>query len=155
VNSGIIVSDAESMENRIDNLQSTYLHRASAWLSGGFAVIALFLSVIGLYGVIAYSVSQRTREIRVRMALGATRNSVCRLILTDAGVLIVAGLAAGLSGSIGTAMLMKKPLFHTQPWDGFAFGFVTGVLFLCALAACLIPARRAADVQPMDALRSE
>jgi macrolide transport system ATP-binding/permease protein len=155
VDSDIIASSPETMEDRINNLQSTYLHRASAWLAAGFASVALLLSVIGLYGVVEYSVSQRTREIGVRMALGATRDSVYRMILLEAAVLIAVALAAGLSGSIGAATLMKKLLFHTQPWDGVTFGAVAGVLILCAMAACLIPANRAARVQPVEALRSE
>jgi macrolide transport system ATP-binding/permease protein len=155
VDSDILVSGAETMEDRIQNLQSTYLHRSTAWLAGGFAAIALLLSVIGLYGVIAYSVSQRTREIGVRIALGASRNSVYRLILTEGGRLIAVGVAVGLLGSVGAATLMRKLLFHTQPWDGFTLGGVASVLIIFAAAACLIPAHRAAAVEPMDALRSE
>jgi macrolide transport system ATP-binding/permease protein len=155
VDSDILVSGAETIEDRIQNLQSTYLHRSTAWLAGGFAAIALLLSVIGLYGVIAYSVSQRTREIGVRIALGASRNSVYRLILTEGGRLIAVGVAVGLLGSVGAATLMRKLLFHTQPWDGFTLGGVAGVLIVFASAACLIPAHRAAAVQPMNALRSE
>jgi macrolide transport system ATP-binding/permease protein len=155
VDSDILVSGAETMEDRIQSLQSTYLHRSTAWLAGGFAAIALLLSVIGLYGVIAYSVSQRTREIGVRIALGASRNSVYRLILTEGGRLIAVGVAAGLLGSVGAATFMRKLLFHTQPWDGFTLGGVAGVLIIFAAAACLIPAHRAAAVQPMNALRSE
>ena len=117
--------------------------------------MALLLAAVGLYGVIAYSVSQRTREIGVRIALGASRNSVYRLILTEGGRLIAVGVAAGLLGSVGAATFMRKLLFHTQPWDGFTLGGVAGVLIIFAAAACLIPAHRAAAVQPMNALRSE
>ena len=155
VDSDILVSGAETMEDRIQNLQSTYLHRSTAWLAGGFAAIALLLSVIGLYGVIAYSVSQRTREIGVRIALGASRNSVYRLIMTEGGRLIAVGVSVGLLGSVGAATLMRKLLFHTQPWDGFTLAGVASVLIIFAAAACLIPAHRAAAVQPVNALRSE
>jgi ABC-type antimicrobial peptide transport system permease subunit len=151
----LLTMNAETMEDRIQNLQSTYLHRSSAWLSGGFAAIALLLSVVGLYGVIAYSVSQRTREIGVRIALGASRDSVYRLILGQGGRLIGVGIAAGLLCALGTGVLMSKLLFHTRPWDIFTFLGVTILLAASAITACLIPAHRAAAVEPIAALRSE
>ena len=151
----LLTMDAETMEDRIQNLQSTYLHRSSAWLAGGFAAMALLLGVVGLYGVIAYSVSQRTREIGVRIALGASRDSVYRLILGQGGRLICAGIAAGLVCALGTGVLMSKLLFQTRPWDSLTFIGVTILLAVSALAACLIPARRAAGVEPIGALRSE
>ena len=155
IDSGILAMDAETMEDRIQNLQSSYLHRSSAWLSGGFAAIALLLSVVGLYGVIAYSVSQRTREIGVRMALGAPRDSIYGLILKQGSRLIGTGIAAGLVCALGSATLMGKLLFHTQPWDSLTFLGVAVLLSVSAVAACLIPAHRAAGVEPIAALRSE
>jgi macrolide transport system ATP-binding/permease protein len=155
VDSDILTMDAETMDDRIQNLQSTYLHRSSAWLSSGFAVIALLLSVVGLYGVIAYSVSLRTREIGVRIALGASRDSVYRLILGQGGRLIGAGIVSGLLCALGTGTLMSKLLFHTRPWDTVTFLGVGLSLAISALLACLIPAHRAACVDPVDALRSE
>jgi predicted lysophospholipase L1 biosynthesis ABC-type transport system permease subunit len=90
---------------------AAYLHRVLAWLAGGFAALALLLSTIGVYGVIAYSVNSRTREIGVRIALGATRGSVYQLILKEAGRLILIGFVTGLSGAIAAGVLMSNLLF--------------------------------------------
>jgi ABC-type antimicrobial peptide transport system permease subunit len=122
---------------------------------GGFATLALLLGVIGLYGVIAYSVSQRTREIGVRMALGAQRGSVYGLIMKEAGWLAGVGILAGLLCSIAAATLIRGLLFGVRPWDGGTLGAVCFVLVISALLASYIPARRAASVDPMVALRYE
>lgn len=144
-----------SMMGLIDASQTAVLHRFAAWLVTGFAVLALVLSVVGLYGVIAYSVSQRTREIGVRMALGAQRSSVYRLVMSEAGRLIVAGLAAGLAAAVGAATLMEKLLFHVAAWDAPTLGAVAVVLALATMVASYLPARRAARVNPTEALRAE
>jgi predicted permease len=149
------IYDPMTMGQKIHDAPSTYLHRSSAWLVGGFAAMALLLGAVGLYGVIAYSVSQRTREIGVRMALGAQRGSVYRLILNEAGRLIVIGVAFGLAGSVGAAMLMRKLLFGVPPWDAPTLAGVAAVLAGSALLASYIPARRAASVSPVEALRVE
>jgi ABC-type antimicrobial peptide transport system permease subunit len=143
------------MEEKIHDAPSTYLHRSSAWLVGGFAAIALLLGVVGLYGVIAYSVSQRTREIGVRMALGAERGTVYRLVLSEAAQLIVAGTVVGIAGSVGAATLMRKLLFGVEAWDASTLACVAIVLASSALLASYLPARRAASVSPADALRAE
>ena len=117
--------------------------------------MALVLSVVGLYGVIAYSVSQRTREIGVRMALGAARSSVSGLILKEAARLIALGLAVGLVCSVGAAILGKKLLFGTQAWDVGTLACVALVLGVSAMMASWLPAHRAASVNPVDALRAE
>jgi predicted permease len=152
---GIVISEGSSMTERINNSSSAYLHRSSAWLVGGFAVLALLLSVIGLYGVIAYSVSQRTREIGVRMALGAQRGSVYRLILKEAGWLIAFGVVVGLVCSVGATTLMRNLLFGVRVWDLSTLVAVAATLAVCALIASYIPARRAASVNPVEALRAE
>jgi predicted permease len=155
IDPGIGVSNVASMKTRIESSPAAYLHRSSAWLVGGFAAVALVLSVVGLYGVIAYSVSQRTREIGVRMALGAQRGSVYRLILKEAGWLIVFGIVAGLVCSVAATTLMRNLLFGVHAWDVSTLIAVAATLAVCALFASYIPARRAASVNPVDALRAE
>ena len=152
---GIVISEGATMTERINNSSSAYLHRSSAWLVGGFAGLALLLGAVGLYGVLAYSVSQRTREIGVRMALGAQRSSVYRLILSEAGWLIAAGILAGLVCSIATTTLMRSLLFGVQLWDVTILASVSAVLAVSALMASYVPARRAASVNPVEALRAE
>ncbi|PYV65440.1 MAG: ABC transporter permease [Acidobacteria bacterium] len=147
--------DGETMIERLHDSPAAYLHRSSAWLAGGFAGLALLLGVIGLYGVIAYSVSQRTREIGIRMALGAQQNSVMQLILGEAGTLAMAGIAAGVACSLVATILMRKLLFGVRPWDLPTFAVVAVALAFCALLASYIPARRAAKLDPMVALRYE
>jgi macrolide transport system ATP-binding/permease protein len=151
----IVTSEAKTMNEAIHDSNSAYLHRSSAWLVGGFAALALVLAVVGLYGVIAYSVAQRTREIGVRIALGAQRTTVYGLILKEAGGLTAIGIAAGLVCSVAAATLIRSLLFGTQAWDAGTLGAVAAVLALSALLASYIPARRAASVNPVEALRSE
>ena len=143
------------MEGRINNSMTAYLHRSSAWLVGGFAITALLLGVVGLYGVVAYSVRQRTREIGVRMALGAERGSVYGLILKEAGSLAGLGIALGAIGSVTAAAMARKLLFGVSSWDAQTLIAVAAVLAAAALAAGFLPARRAALVNPMEALRME
>jgi predicted permease len=155
VDPGIATYDAMTMEDHIHDSQSAYLHRSSAWLVGSFAAMALLLGVVGLYGVIAYSVSQRTREIGVRMALGAHRDSIHRMVLREAGRLAIAGIAIGLVGSLFAGSLMRGLLFGVRSWDASVLVAVAGVLAAAALLASYLPARHAAAVNPMDALRAE
>jgi macrolide transport system ATP-binding/permease protein len=155
IDPGIAVFDEATMGQRLHDSPSAYLHRTSAWMVGMFAGIALMLSAVGLYGVIAYSVSQRTREIGVRMALGAPRASVYKLILREAGWLTGIGLALGLVCSLGAATLMRKLLFGTSAWDAGTLASVALVLAVAAMLASYIPARRAAAVDPAEALRTE
>jgi len=113
------------------------------------------VSVTGLYGVVAYSVSRRTREIGVRMALGAQRSSVYSLVLRQAHWLTGTGPTVGLLSSVGASLLIRNLLFGVRAWDEFNLGGVTVVLGLSSMAASFFPARRAASVNPTDALRAE
>jgi predicted permease len=152
---GIGVFDEATMMQRINASQTAYLHRSSAWLVGGFAALALLLGVVGLYGVIAYSVSQRTREIGVRMALGAQQSTVYRMVLKEAGRLTGVGIVAGLVSSIAATTLMRKLLFGIHTWDMSTLAAVAILLGASALLASYFPARRAASVNPVEALRAE
>lgn len=155
IDSRINTSNETTMTERVNNSPTVYLRRSSTWLVGGFAAVALLLGIVGLYGAIAYSVSQRTREIGVRIALGAQRGTVYRLILKEAGALALAGILIGLGCSVLAATLMRKLLFGTPPWDFTTLVSVAGVLGISALLASYLPARRAASVDPIKALRAE
>jgi predicted permease len=144
-----------TMQALIDNSLTAYLHRSSAWLVGVFAITALLLGVVGLYGVIAYSVSQRTREIGVRMALGAANRSVYLMILREAGRLVMFGIVLGLAGAIVSATLARKLLFGVSTWDVQTLVSMAATLALAAALASFVPARRAASVNPVEALRAE
>jgi ABC-type antimicrobial peptide transport system permease subunit len=117
--------------------------------------MALVLSVVGLYGVIAYSVSQRTREIGVRMALGAQRSSVYQMVMRQAGWLTSIGIGLGLMCAVGASMAMRKVLFDVAAWDVWTLTAVATVLGCASLLASFLPARRAARVNPCEALRAE
>ena len=155
VDPGIGTMNEMTIANKINQSPSAYIHRSSAWLVGGFAFVALLLGVVGLYGVIAYSVGRRTREIGVRMALGAQRKSVYQLILREAAWLIGIGIVAGLFCAVGAATLIRGLLFGVRSWDAATLAAVACVLAIFALLASYIPARRASQVDPMEALRYE
>jgi predicted permease len=155
IDPGIETYGGATMSEKILDSPSAYLRRSAAWLAGSFAVLALLLSVVGLYGVIAYSVGKRTREIGIRMALGAQRRSVCQLILIEAAWLTGAGIAGGLVCAVAAAALMRRLLFGVQSWDAPTLVSVSVLLAMLALLASYLPARRAANVEPMEALRCE
>jgi putative ABC transport system permease protein len=124
-------------------------------LLGSFSVIALLLAAVGIYGVMAYSVSQRTQEIGVRVALGATTKNVLSMVIGQGLKLTVVGLAVGLTGSFLLSRVMASLLFEISPTDPLTFAIVGVGLAAVALLACFVPARRAAKVDPMVALRYE
>lgn len=155
IDRGLAVYQPATMTERIHDSPSAALHRSSAWIVGGFAFLALLLSIVGLYGVTAYSVSRRKREIGVRMALGAQRSAVYQLILCEAGRLTIIGIAAGLLCALAATTLLRSLLFRVQTWDIATLSMVAVVLGASALLASFLPARRAACVNPTEALHAE
>jgi predicted permease len=149
------VIDQTTMNLRIQESQTAYMHRSATWMVGSFAALAALLGVVGLYGVVAYSVGQRTREIGVRMALGAQRGTIYGLVLKEAGRLTVLGIAAGLLCSVAVLSLMGKLLFEVKAWDAPTLVAVSLLLGVAALVASYLPAHRAASVNPVEALRAE
>jgi predicted permease len=139
----------EQVANRLDQ------QRTVAQMTGLFGILALILAAVGLYGVTAYSVERRTSEIGVRMALGADRGSVIRLVLRGAFLQILIGLLIGIPASIGCARLIATQLYEVKGWDPVVLGGSVLALALCALFASMIPARRAASINPVTALRVE
>jgi putative ABC transport system permease protein len=129
--------------------------RFEALLVGFFACMGLVLAVVGLYGVIAFLVVQRTQEIGIRVALGATRPDILRLILTSALRLIAPGVLLGLALALALSRVLSSLLFNLGPRDPLAFAFVTGILVVVAILASLIPGVAAARVDPIVALRRE
>ncbi len=129
--------------------------RVMAQLSGVFGALSLLLAAIGIYGVISYIAVQRTHEIGIRMALGASPRNILASVLGHGGRVAAAGIALGLLGAAGVARLMTSMLYGVSGADPATFAGVAALLVFVALAACYIPARRATRVDPMVALRYE
>jgi len=147
------VSDVMTMEQRV--AKSVAAKRFVMFLLGAFSILALGLAAVGIYGVMAYLVTQRTQEIGVRMALGAQKRDVLQLVVGKGMVLAIIGTAIGLVASLALTRLMRSLLFEVTPTDGLTFVIVSVVLLTVALLACYIPARRATKVDPLVALRYE
>src|SRR6202453_2280224 len=129
--------------------------RAVAQMTGLFGILALVLAAVGLYGVTAYTVERRTSEIGVRMALGADKANVMRLVLRGAFTQIVIGLLIGIPASIGCSRLIAAQLYQVKGWDPLVLGGSILALGICAFFASIIPAQRAASINPVRALRTE
>jgi predicted permease len=153
VNSEQVVYGAQTMPEVISD--STASRRFSAIVLGAFAAVALLLSGVGIYGVISYLIGQRTHEIGIRMALGAQQSKVLFQILGEGLKLALIGAAIGLGAAFGLTRLMTSLLYGVSPTDPLTFAAVAVLLVAVALAACYVPARRAAAVDPMIALRHE
>ena len=153
VDKTVPVYEVKTLEQMVADAGS--LRRFDMWLIGGFAGLALALAAIGIYGVMAYSVSHRTREIGIRMALGAQQTSVLRLVMVQGAKLAIAGVITGLIGAFALTRLMESLLYGVSPRDWTTFSVVPLIVLAMILAGCYIPARRAAKVDPMVALRYE
>ena len=151
----VMVAGLTSMTERLHTLPSAVMNQSLVWLVGGFAAVALVLSVVGLYGVVAYTVGQRAREIGIRMALGAVPQSVYRLVLGEAVRLVAIGAGLGALGAVTAGSFMRHLLFDVEPWDVPTMVAVACLLTICVLLASYLPARRAAGVNPVDVLRAE
>jgi predicted permease len=149
----LTINSIRTMQQQIE--LSFDQQRAVASLAGLFGVVALILAAIGLYGVTAYSVAQRTNEIGIRMALGADRPNVLRLVLGGAFKRVLIGLILGLPLAVGAGRLLSAQLYGVTSWDPFALSVAAGALAICSFFAALIPANRAASISPMSALRIE
>jgi putative ABC transport system permease protein len=134
---------------------STAEPRLWAVLVGAFAALALALAAVGLYGLIAYSVSQRAREIGVRLALGAARGAIVAMVLKEGLGLALLGTALGLAGAMATTRLLARLATAVEPNDPLTLSLVTALLLAVALAASYLPARRAARVDPATTLRAD
>ncbi|MGB7562788.1 MAG: ABC transporter permease, partial [Candidatus Acidiferrales bacterium] len=144
-----------TMEQIIGQSPSVFLRRYPSYLIGSFAVLALLLATIGLYGLISYSVSQRTREMGIRIALGAQQRDLLRLVMGQGTRLVLVGVGIGVAAGLGLTQLMRSLLYGVSAADPFTFAGVAIILIGVALLACYIPARRAMRTDPMVALRYE
>jgi len=147
------VANYRTMERLVANAVAR--PRFSAFLFGLFAASALLLTVVGLYGVVAYAASQRTREIGVRIALGASQRNILALVIRQGMLPALAGLIIGIAGAFALTRLLAAQLYEVSPADPATFGFVIAVLLLATFAACWLPACRATKIDPMMALRYE
>jgi predicted permease len=152
-NSGMVVHNPEDMEKTVADSISN--KRFTMTLLGVFALLALLLASIGIYGVLSYMVGQRSKEIGVRMALGAQKLDVLRMILKDGARMTLAGILIGLVGALVLTRLMRSMLYGVKPTDPLTFICVAALLCTIALLACYLPARRAMKVDPMEALRHQ
>lgn len=153
VNSEQVVASAQTVDEIISS--STAGHRFAMILLGSFAVLALLLSSLGIYGVVSYLVEQQTREFGIRIALGAQRSDVMLLVLGDGAKMALVGVGVGVVAAVGLTRFLTSVLYGVSATDPLTFAAVAVILTGMALAACYIPARRAMRVDPMVVLRYE
>jgi len=149
----LAVFDVHSMTERIDLSLSS--RRTSTMLANAFGGVALFLAMLGIYGVLAYLVAQRTREIGIRVALGSSRAGILKLVLRQAGELVLVGLVLGIAGAASLQKAIANEIYGVRPFDPLILASVAALLGVVALAACALPVRRALTVEPVIALRNE
>jgi macrolide transport system ATP-binding/permease protein len=147
------VPDIRTMEQTIGT--SLYAARMGAWLLTAFGGLAVLLAAVGIYGVLSFSISRRTREMGIRMALGASRRNVFLLVVRDGMLAVAVGIVCGLLAAFAAVRSLARFLYEVPTADAVTFGATTTVLVAVALLACMIPARRAMRVAPIDAIRSE
>jgi putative ABC transport system permease protein len=146
-----MASEVLSMREQVDRV--TWTQRAAMKLLALFGALALVLAGVGLYGVMSYSVSQSTRELGLRMALGAQGSDLLRLVMSRGVLLMVAGAVTGAGASLALTRLLGDLLYKTSPRDPLAYGVAFAVIALVSLAACFVPAYRASKIDPVRALR--
>jgi ABC-type antimicrobial peptide transport system permease subunit len=152
-NPNAIIARVKTLDSQVADSLTT--ERLQTSILVAFGIAALLLAMLGIYGVLNYSVAGRTQEIAIRMALGASRKETYALILGEAGLPVMAGLVAGLTGGFLAARTVQKLLYGVQALDAPVSAGVAILFLVTALAAAFIPARRAASVDPMEALRTE
>ena len=150
---GIPIISLQPMASHV--WESIAPQRLNTWLFGVFSALALAICLVGIYGVVSFSVAQRTHEFGVRMALGAGPDQVAALPVREAAPFLLGGVAAGFLGAVAASRLLGGLLFRLQPFDLPTFLVATAGFILVALLACWLPARRAARINPMEALRAE
>jgi len=155
LDSGLALSNVRTMEDVITTSITMAGTSYQTLLLGSFALLALVLTAVGIYGVMAYAVSQRRHEIGLRIALGAPRSSILVLVISQGAKLTLAGVAIGLVGAYALTRLMSSLVYGIRTTDPVTFAAVAGLLTAVALLACYVPARRATKVDPMQALRCE
>ncbi len=151
----VAIFNVNPMTELIGNSPAAFMRRFPALLIGIFAGVALLLASIGIYGVVSYSVSQQTHHIGVRMALGAQTADILQMVLKQGLTLALVGIAVGVLAALALMRLLRSLLFEVQTTDATTFAVVVGTLFMVALLACYLPARRATRVDPLVALRYE
>ena len=153
LDSKLVIDSMKTMDEQIDENVSN--ERMTALLAMSFALVALLTTAVGLYGVLAYATTQRTREIGIRMALGAQRMAVVRLVLLDIAKVALIGIAVALPLAVLLARWLRSQLFEVQPFDPVTLIGCVMVTAVMVMAAAALPARRAASVDPTQALRTE
>jgi putative ABC transport system permease protein len=153
LDSNLPVSRVQTLDDIVDG--NVAPRRLSVILLGGFAALALLLAAVGIYGVMSYTVTQRTQEIGVRIALGAQRSDVMRLVLQNGMALLLLGLGIGLAGALALSRFLQSLLFQVKSTDIMTFASVPFLLAAVAFLACYLPARRATLVDPVVALRND